>query len=249
MDTTTTQRPRRIVWENVLTVVSAAILISAEVFGAAFAGSWAIANLFALGTIGARMLDGLFVLCGIVVMVQFVRAAKPRRAVRRRLNCRLCAAVRERRLSGQPFVKTKTLAHARRNGLLAKSPNFARACGRVSVGGHPDKRPDSRLRKTTSTSLLPRPAAGGETGIARSPRATRLKATTEGLFWIDCRRQCRGHRKGLSFFASSAERDLPHPDQGSNHGDATRSAIAELHVSQEVHLGGYAASRIRGVGW
>jgi hypothetical protein len=75
MDTTTTQRPRRILWENVLTVVSAAILISAEVFGAAFAGSWAIANLLALGTIGARLLDGLFVLCGIVVMVQFVRAA------------------------------------------------------------------------------------------------------------------------------------------------------------------------------
>ena len=58
-----------------LTVVSAAILISAEVFGAAFAGSWAIANLFALGTLGARVLDGLFMLCGIAVMVQFVRAA------------------------------------------------------------------------------------------------------------------------------------------------------------------------------
>ena len=68
--------PRRILWENVLTVVSAAILISAEVFGAAFAGSWAIANLLALGTIGARLLDGAFVLCGIVVMVQFVRAAQ-----------------------------------------------------------------------------------------------------------------------------------------------------------------------------
>ena len=59
------QRPRRILWQNVLTVVSAAILISAEVFGAAFAGSWAIAN----------VLDGLFMLCGIAVMVQFVRAA------------------------------------------------------------------------------------------------------------------------------------------------------------------------------
>jgi len=75
MDKTVIQRPRRIVWLNVLTVVSAAILISAEVFGAAFAGSWAIANLLALGTIGARILDGVFVLCGIVVMVQFVRAA------------------------------------------------------------------------------------------------------------------------------------------------------------------------------
>jgi len=75
MDSSTVSRPRRILWPNVLTVVSAAILISAEVFGAAFAGSWAIANLFALGTLGARVLDGLFILCGIAVMVQFVRAA------------------------------------------------------------------------------------------------------------------------------------------------------------------------------
>jgi len=69
------RRRRRILWQDVLTVVSAAILISAEVFGAAFAGSWAIANLFALGTLGARLLDGLFMLCGVAVMVQFIRAA------------------------------------------------------------------------------------------------------------------------------------------------------------------------------
>ena len=35
---------RRINWQNVLTVVSAAILIGAEVFGAAFAGGWAVAS-------------------------------------------------------------------------------------------------------------------------------------------------------------------------------------------------------------
>jgi hypothetical protein len=66
---------RRIVWLHVLTVVSAAILIGAEVFGAAFAGSWALATLFGLGTLGARILDGLLVLGGIAVMVQFVRNA------------------------------------------------------------------------------------------------------------------------------------------------------------------------------
>jgi hypothetical protein len=33
------------------------------------------------------------------------------------------------------------------NRLFYLLPNFARACGRVSIGGHPDKRPDSRLRK------------------------------------------------------------------------------------------------------
>jgi len=48
---------RRIVWLNVITVISAAILIGAEVFGAAFAGSWAIATLFDLGGVGARVLD------------------------------------------------------------------------------------------------------------------------------------------------------------------------------------------------
>ena len=38
--------------------------------------SWAMANLLALRTIGARLLDGLFVLCGIVVMVQCVCSAR-----------------------------------------------------------------------------------------------------------------------------------------------------------------------------
>ena len=42
-------RPRRIVWQSVITVLSAAVLISAEVFGAAFAGGWALASLMGLG--------------------------------------------------------------------------------------------------------------------------------------------------------------------------------------------------------
>ncbi|MGE0564888.1 MAG: hypothetical protein AB7O50_10275 [Pseudolabrys sp.] len=70
------KKPRRIVWLNVLTVVSAAILIGAEVFGAAFAGSWAIATLFELGSTVARILDVVFMLCGVAIMVQFVRNAK-----------------------------------------------------------------------------------------------------------------------------------------------------------------------------
>jgi hypothetical protein len=66
---------RRIVWLNVVTVLSAAILIGAEVFGAAFAASWAIATLFDLGSFGARVLDIVFVLCGIAIMAQFIRNA------------------------------------------------------------------------------------------------------------------------------------------------------------------------------
>jgi amino acid transporter len=75
MDQPAPPRGKRIKWLNVLTVVSAAILISAEVFGAAFAGSWAIASLLTLGTLGARVLYVIFILCGIFVMAQFVRAA------------------------------------------------------------------------------------------------------------------------------------------------------------------------------
>ena len=66
---------RRIVWLNVVTVLSAAILIGAEVFGAAFAASWALATLFDLGSLGARVLDIVFVLCGIAIMAQFIRNA------------------------------------------------------------------------------------------------------------------------------------------------------------------------------
>ena len=70
-----TRSGRRIVWQNVLTVLSAAILIGAEVFGAAFAASWALATLFDLGGIGARVLDVVFVICGVLVMAQFIRNA------------------------------------------------------------------------------------------------------------------------------------------------------------------------------
>jgi hypothetical protein len=69
-------KSRKIVWLNVLTVVSAAILIGAEVFGAAFAGSWAIANLFSLDPMWAKILDALFLVCGAAVMWQFVRFAR-----------------------------------------------------------------------------------------------------------------------------------------------------------------------------
>jgi len=67
---------RRIIWLHVLTVISAAILIGAEVFGAAFAAGWAFANLFAFGEYGAHILQVIFFLCGVAVMVQFIRAAR-----------------------------------------------------------------------------------------------------------------------------------------------------------------------------
>ncbi len=70
------QRPRRINWTSVLTVMSAAILIGAEVFGAAFAGGWAVAGLFGLGDYGVYALQGLFFLLGFAVMISFIRSAQ-----------------------------------------------------------------------------------------------------------------------------------------------------------------------------
>ena len=69
-------RRRRIIWVHVLTVLSAAILIGAEVFGAAFAGGWALANLFDLGPTGGYVLRGLLFVLGLVVMVSFIRNAR-----------------------------------------------------------------------------------------------------------------------------------------------------------------------------
>ena len=67
---------RRIAWQNVMTVISAAILIGAEVFGAAFAGGWALATQLELGEYGVHILQGLFFVAGIAVMVAFIRSAR-----------------------------------------------------------------------------------------------------------------------------------------------------------------------------
>ena len=75
---------RQIVWSSVVTVISAAILIGAEVFGAAFAGGWAIAILMPPETFGlgisqdtwAHILQAMLFAIGVFVMISFVRAAQ-----------------------------------------------------------------------------------------------------------------------------------------------------------------------------
>ncbi len=75
MSQTSSSAPRRIVWESVITVLSAVVLISAEVFGAAFAGGWALASLIGLGDYGIYTLQVVFFLLGVAVMIGFVRNA------------------------------------------------------------------------------------------------------------------------------------------------------------------------------
>jgi hypothetical protein len=67
---------RTIAWPSVITVISAAILIGAEVFGAAFAGGWALAILFDLGETGAHILQVVLFAIGAAIMVGFVRGAR-----------------------------------------------------------------------------------------------------------------------------------------------------------------------------
>ena len=67
---------RQIIWSSVVTVISAAILIGAEVFGAAFAGGWALAILLGLDDAGAHILQAILFALGVVIMVAFIRAAQ-----------------------------------------------------------------------------------------------------------------------------------------------------------------------------
>jgi nitric oxide reductase large subunit len=67
---------RQIIWPSVVTVISAAILIGAEVFGAAFAGGWALAILLGLDDTGAHILQAVLFALGVLVMAAFIRAAQ-----------------------------------------------------------------------------------------------------------------------------------------------------------------------------
>ena len=67
---------RAIVWPSVITVISAAILIGAEVFGAAFAGGWALAILFGLDDTAAHILQAVLFGIGVLIMAAFIRAAQ-----------------------------------------------------------------------------------------------------------------------------------------------------------------------------
>ena len=79
----TSSAKSEIVWPSVITVISAAILIGAEVFGAAFAGGWALAILLPPETFGlpmspttwAHVLQAVLFAVGVFVMVVFIRAA------------------------------------------------------------------------------------------------------------------------------------------------------------------------------
>ena len=80
----TSNGARQIIWPSVVTVISAAILIGAEVFGAAFAGGWALAIVLPAETFNlpisheswVHFLQAMLFAAGVFVMVVFIRDAK-----------------------------------------------------------------------------------------------------------------------------------------------------------------------------
>ncbi len=74
--TGTPKAARSIAWPSVITVLSAAILIGAEVFGAAFAAGWAIALLAGLNDTAAHVLQALLFVVGVIIMAGFIRNAQ-----------------------------------------------------------------------------------------------------------------------------------------------------------------------------
>src|SRR5260370_22865555 len=72
---TTTEALVMINWQNVITVLSAAVLIGAEAFGAAFAGGWAVASLFGFGDTAGYVTQTVFFLGVVGVMLSFVSHA------------------------------------------------------------------------------------------------------------------------------------------------------------------------------
>lgn len=69
-------KPGSINWMNIITVISAAILIGAEVFGGAFAGGWAFGILLGLSEGQTQILQAALMCGGLVIMTFFMRFAQ-----------------------------------------------------------------------------------------------------------------------------------------------------------------------------
>ena len=50
--------------------------VAGGIIGAAFAGGWAVASYLDLGVYGEHITQGLFFICGVAVMIAFLRNAQ-----------------------------------------------------------------------------------------------------------------------------------------------------------------------------
>jgi hypothetical protein len=73
--TEASKKQGRIVWPNLITIVSLAILIGTMIVGLGLATGWAIAGALGLGEIGTYVIEAMFVAIAAAVIVAFWRKA------------------------------------------------------------------------------------------------------------------------------------------------------------------------------
>ena len=73
--TEASKKQGRIIWPNLITVVSLAILIGTMIVGLGLATGWAIAGALGLGEIGTYVIEAMFVAIAAAVIVAFWRKA------------------------------------------------------------------------------------------------------------------------------------------------------------------------------
>ena len=69
-------------WLNLSTLVSVAILVGTELIGAGVAAGWAMGGLFGLGETLTHALEAVLVLCALVGLFYFLRAAAAHETLR-----------------------------------------------------------------------------------------------------------------------------------------------------------------------
>jgi hypothetical protein len=69
-------------WRNALTLLSVAVLVGTELVGAGAAAGWAIGGLFQLGELFTHVLEVVLILCALVALSYFLRAAMRHEPIR-----------------------------------------------------------------------------------------------------------------------------------------------------------------------
>jgi len=68
-------RQGKVNWLNLSTLVAVAILVGTEMIGASWAAGWALGGLLQLDPLISRAIEGIFAVCGFVLVYYFMRTA------------------------------------------------------------------------------------------------------------------------------------------------------------------------------
>jgi membrane protein implicated in regulation of membrane protease activity len=66
---------KKINWLHLSTLIAVAILVGTEMVGASWAAGWALGGLLQLDPLINHALEGVFALCGVVLLFYFMRTA------------------------------------------------------------------------------------------------------------------------------------------------------------------------------